>query len=1331
MIKEPIAVNNKDWQNLIGIQHALTGEQSPATGLNCYSLLREVYKGLSIELPARAERRITTDLLATEGANWIKIPEPEPYCAALMLNKSETGKEHFHVGVITPEGGLLHSTHGKGVIHSKLSKYEHCIVGYYAYKPGEGNVTLPDAGDGDIGRVIGMVVVAIIAIILTVPTAGGSLAVFGAGGAAGFGALGASIASMAIMMVGGLLVNMLCPVSNANQDDFTGFGAGGAKADTRTYTWDGIMNETRQGLVKPMTFGRILIGGQVISEKTWYDSTGLLNYYNTLICPAKNRITRFEQFYINDSAAEYYSDVILNTRLGDDEQTVIPGFEEIYTQYSSGAKILWDFSSVNPSVSHVVAFSSKAKCTGVRMNIVGPNGLFSMDPNTGNKTARTVNFRIQHKKVSEDSTKWKFAYSDYVWAGSTTFDNAANFTGRIVKGFDTNAEVEGFKFTLTANRIITLVPEEGYWEIDPPLNYVITVPWEGEYFGWSKYKVWYKSLSDAEWTLYNTYEFGYNGAISPASDTINIEVSGLSLAKYQVRVDFVDDVHTEDIPEHGSIYDSIYTEEFAVTAIETATGTAVLSIAGNSSSPGTSVAKSFDMSGLDEDFHDFRIWRTTEDVISPYWRFDIYLKDYSEVLPVALAYPGHALVGLQAIATERLSGSRPKVSQIVIGEPLSVPEASKQYNTTVASDGGVQVDGLRSVRVNIVLPTWDTVSYFWLVRMDSTGYAQPDRLLTKFFLRVVSWREVATADETIPITQTDLFIESSEEIPAGTSVMLFAEADAPTDNTAWVLAKMLIEGSRGRITEDKIHWPSFAVWNTWNEELVLDSVTGTYRKRHQFDGVIDFQSDLWSIALTVASSARGMILASGGKYKVVADKAGTPVQVFSEGNTKNAVVNPIPRTERANIIVTSFNDERNMFTSTTISEEDVQGNEFPIVKTVDLKVGITREFQVRNNMRWMLAHNRYVDHTTDFEAGTDSIECEVGDVFMFQSKVADFAFGGRIKGLSERETGEVETISRTVSLADTTLSSADGYAFFDASGPNLNYPGCKFTVIDSTGKKRIGYIEALGTGETFSNELFLNGDFAADTDWYKPSGWTISGGTANVYAIFGGSERYIVQSVATLGAAFETVHTVSSYTLGHIGIRFNGTLRGISRGANGTYTERFTSVASDNMAGYVNIGLPIQLSIDNVSLKRILTPSATGVTIVSTPGGTDHNWASVEAGFNPNDPAGFTYEIEVPIIEPTVLLDQKMTANDEEYELTVWAKEGPVRWSGNLNGVDIEELPRPAGLPDAMPYEYPFILSKLSDDRTKYRALNIKTSTTTMFSTITGVQYKDEIYAND
>lgn len=54
----------------------------------------------------------------------------------------------------------------------------------------------------------------------------------------------------------------------------------------------------------------------------------------------------------------------------------------------------------------------------------------------------------------------------------------------------------------------------------------------------------------------------------------------------------------------------------------------------------------------------------------------------------------------------------------------------------------------------------------------------------------------------------------------------------------------------------------------------------------------------------------------------------------------------------------------------------------------------------------------------------------------------------------------------TVSPGDTRMCLNDGNAFFDASRLNLNYPGAKIEVVSiSTGKKAVGYIRGLHTGQ--------------------------------------------------------------------------------------------------------------------------------------------------------------------------------------------------------------------------------------------------------------------------
>ena len=556
--------------------------------------------------------------------------------------------------------------------------------------------------------------------------------------------------------------------------------------------------------------------------------------------------------------------------------------------------------------------------------------------------------------------------------------------------------------------------------VDIPIitGFVTTVPVQAINFdlilesaavSWARIKVFYRQSISTPWILAvawdagtpasQVYDSGTDSYLSVPASAIgitsrNITITDLTSDSYQVGI------ISENTAGGELTVDSLYIMNLS---LDTSSLAGTFKISADPKSPLHLVSKQIEVRGMPEDNYDFRVWRTTVDETAVSWQDDIYLRGYAEIINRTLAYPNHTLMGIRAMATDRLYGGRPKVTSIATGEPLSVPSAGLRYDTTTAGDegvvttntiiNGVVVIGMRRVLIDAVFPAPDG-KYFWLVRMDTSGFAQEDRLLTKFFIRVHTWEVVGS--------QTRIYIQSSETIPSSTSVMLFHEDVAPTRNTAWAVAKMLITGSHGRITENSIHWESFSAWNSWNMEL-KNGVP-----RHLFDAIIDFNTDLWSLAFRTASTARGILAAGGGKFKVVIDRAATPVQLFCEGNGSNFSIDPIPRANRANILTTSFLDETGNYEQKDISIEDVIGDEFPIVKSIPVQVGVVRECQVVDLLQYMLLQNRYVGNMISLEAGIDSIETELGDVFWAQSQAKDFALSGRVVSVI----GSTTTIDR-------------------------------------------------------------------------------------------------------------------------------------------------------------------------------------------------------------------------------------------------------------------------------------------------------------------------------
>lgn len=135
--------------------------------------------------------------------------------------------------------------------------------------------------------------------------------------------------------------------------------------------------------------------------------------------------------------------------------------------------------------------------------------------------------------------------------------------------------------------------------------------------------------------------------------------------------------------------------------------------------------------------------------------------------------------------------------------------------------------------------------------------------------------------------------------------------------------------------------------------------------------------------------------------------------------------------------------------------------------------------------------------------------------------------------------------------------------FRKASGVPLNIavdtPIATLTVASSI-SATYGYTD----GDTTRTNLIINGGFAADTDWSKGAGWTISGGKANKAA---GTQSGLSQAFSFVaGTVYRLSSTVSGYTAGTGRLRFTGTttVNGVGRTANGTYLEKMTAAAGNN-----------------------------------------------------------------------------------------------------------------------------------------------------------------------
>jgi hypothetical protein len=185
--------------------------------------------------------------------------------------------------------------------------------------------------------------------------------------------------------------------------------------------------------------------------------------------------------------------------MGDDEQTMMEMFDVIHVQYASGARVPYDASTSAPA--NIVLFASKARITGARLTIVAPRGICEFT--AGAYVARSVDFRIQYRKASGGT--WAFIPGDGVVGPGDITETNSGFTGRITWGFDSNIVTTYIAFTLTS-----------YATIDGSTTFLM-----------SGYKIYYRKVGDADWTLLNTYEFGSPDPNSRATGSVNVVINNL------------------------------------------------------------------------------------------------------------------------------------------------------------------------------------------------------------------------------------------------------------------------------------------------------------------------------------------------------------------------------------------------------------------------------------------------------------------------------------------------------------------------------------------------------------------------------------------------------------------------------------------------------------------------------------------------------------------------------------------------------------------------------------------------------------------------------------
>jgi len=352
----------------------------------------------------------------------------------------------------------------------------------------------------------------------------------------------------------------------------------------------------------------------------------------------------------------------------------------------------------------------------------------------------------------------------------------------------------------------------------------------------------------------------------------------------------------------------------------------------------SSVRRVFRKAGLTPGQYDIRITRTSEDSsLQPLKQGDLLLFQIDELKTDDLSYPNTALLGLQLLATDQLSGSMPNITSIVKGRKVSVPDV-KNGTDPVA---------------------WD--DYYW----DGADY----RLLADDTL--LSWDGVSFAQRysANPVWCLRDFIINSRF------------------------------GLGEFIASENLDHASLLEMSQYCEERVPDG-QGGYEKRFRMDVVIDSNNKALDVLIQLCATFNAMPVYSAGGLAFRIDRPTTPTQLFGMGSIVKDSFAQSWKTlkEVPNVIEVQFTDKEKNYQQETIAyiDEELLGSGEPMRKS-QIRLFTTRGSYAIRAARYALKVARYINRSVSFKAGIDAVACQAGDVISISHDVPQWGFSGRVQ----------------------------------------------------------------------------------------------------------------------------------------------------------------------------------------------------------------------------------------------------------------------------------------------------------------------------------------------
>lgn len=408
----------------------------------------------------------------------------------------------------------------------------------------------------------------------------------------------------------------------------------------------------------------------------------------------------------------------------------------------------------------------------------------------------------------------------------------------------------------------------------------------------------------------------------------------------------------------------------------------------------------------------------------------MYLTNVREITFDDFSYPRQALVGVKALATDKLSSSldfsaivkglivkvnRPDevigtdgynyrcISPHTSAEATNKPITGTSYSTYWEQGGNSAVDN----NITWTVGTGFTSTYKWVTEYNTNPAWVCYDLLSQPVLGLPSEIKVGTTSFECVISHT---ASATNKPGEGVNWSLYWQPSGKQGiDTDWALGSAYVARPVHRyegISTDRLNLTSFRDWADYCDELVYDE-NGTLERRHEFNGIFEEETTLWESALKVAEMSRTSLIWNGVELAAVSDKLITlpddAVQLFSSGNTVADSFQEtfLPMEERIDELEISFLNRDKDWERDTISIYNPDYDR-PSNKASIQPYGITKSSQAWRHAQYLINRNRYLKRTIEFDVDLEAIACTIGDVFYFHNDTPRWGLaGGRVVSCSD------------------------------------------------------------------------------------------------------------------------------------------------------------------------------------------------------------------------------------------------------------------------------------------------------------------------------------------